>query len=182
MIIGIAASPTPNHSLNRTVAGGASPVGRGPVSLAVRPPRMHNAARLLLGITLVSALLGCASRPDHFHHRIGGQALARHEAERAIVQKDLDAQVNSQLDAPLKLLQVKLPAYPKARKRVKGAPDILVSVEFSVAATGLVSDAVVVGPTDPDFAKLCQTAVRTWQFGPLSKGESRCGTPLSVPV
>ena len=130
-------------------------------------------SRRLCGPALLLLLGGCASRPDEYSPGVGAERLPRTLAERRLVEQNLSVQVSPALDAPLRLIEVTLPAYPLALKRrdkvaTRSVP-LPVTVLFLVSERGLVSDASVLGAVDPELATVCMQAVRAWRFVPLSR-------------
>src|SRR4051812_33701371 len=110
---------------------------------------MRTATRLLLALTLASILQGCASRPDDYILESGGVRFSKDQAENELVQRSLRPQVKPPLDSPLRLLHVELPSYPKQWKRLGNVPEMQVTVAFSVAETGAVNKATLVGAANP---------------------------------
>jgi TonB family protein len=121
----------------------------------------------------LSALLwlsACASRPDEYSLGQAGQRMSRDQAQKSLVAQNLSVQATPPLDAPLRLLEVTLPAYPLALKRRDKVPPLPVTVAFLVSERGDVSDASVVGAAEPEVASVCVQAVRLWRFEPLRRG------------
>jgi hypothetical protein len=93
----------------------------------------------LLILLLIAGTLGaCATRADHYLVGPGTQRLSKSAAESELILQSLHTQIKPPLDAPLRMLQVKLPVYPDAWKRRDTVPEHKVTVAFTVLQSGAV--------------------------------------------
>jgi TonB family protein len=122
--------------------------------------------------TACAGLCGCGSFKSTYW--VSGVELPRADAQRAIIEKSLLAELRPPLDAPLKFIVIELPEYSPAWSQVVSSGEVI--ARFCIEADGSVSEVTVSGAPPPQMAQVTLDAIRRWRFVP----PTRKGRPVTV--